>query len=342
MLFKTIITGRFQFHSPRSFRNALELFNHRGEIYYKNDIALKSEDIFSEEELALIIPRHICQVAKKTWKSTINLLEYTAQFSLSGNIEAWMIESGKALQYAFIEPKSDKQAVRCFLKGREMLEIPGKETEAIEYFTKAINKFEDHAQALQHRGEAYLSLGEFNKAKADFEEGLSKDMLISSAHLGLGKVALQEEKLEDAVSNFDQAIKHSIPMQPKYWLARRMKGECLLALEEFDKASVEFKFFTNRNFEEGDPNKPNLKKAYFDYGRSLMAIGKYEPAIAAFSKSAELEEATSHAVVEEDEVLVMRGLARKKAGKEDFEKDWRKAAKIGSLKAKRLLAEAAA
>ncbi len=341
MLFKTIITGRLQFNSERSYNNALELYLHRGEVYYKNDIALKAEEVFEDETLALVVPRHICQLSEKTWKSTIHLLEYTAQFALSGMIEAWMVEDGKALDYAFIEPKSDKQAVQCFLKGRRYLKLESSPEEAVGEFTRAVKKFGKHAAAFLFRGDAFLKMGRLEEARADYDRSLELDPLISSAHLGLGKVSMAEEKWKEAIAHFTHATKHSIPLQSKYWVARRLKGESHLEIDEFEKASVEFKFFTKRGFKEGDPNHADLKKVYFDYGKALLALGKYEQAIQAFSESASYEE-KSNVTVEQDELLILRGLARQKAGRDDFETDWRKAAKSGSARAKQLLAKAEA
>ena len=62
------------------------------------------------------------------------------------------------------------------------------------------------------------------------------------------KLAIDKNDHEGAIEDLQQAIKTSIPLQPIYWTARRKKGMCHIALNEYEEAAKDFKFFTNRKF----------------------------------------------------------------------------------------------
>ena len=99
MTYKTIWTGRLEFGSARSFEKVLKMYQHRVESYYKFDILLEEEEIFDEASASLTVPRFITQGTKKSWKNTISMLEYVAQFAVAGNMTAWMTENGKILHH---------------------------------------------------------------------------------------------------------------------------------------------------------------------------------------------------------------------------------------------------
>ena len=158
MTYKTIFKGRLEFGNARSYDKVLKMYQHRVENYYKSDVLLVEEEIFDESSYSLIVPRYITQGSKKSWKNTMSLVEYVAQFAVSGNFGGWMTEEGKILQHGIVEPKSERQAVQAFLRGRELSNAKGKETEAVEALTKAIEKYEGHAQAYERRGHVNLML----------------------------------------------------------------------------------------------------------------------------------------------------------------------------------------
>ena len=147
MLFKTIIQGRIEFGTQKAYDMAVKMFISRAESYYKNDIMFLPEEIFFPDELSLSIPRIVKQVYAKSFKNTSILLEYIAQFGLSGEMDIWQVEQGKILHYKHLEPSSDKAAVQQYLKGKKLVDEQGKEEEAISALNKAIEKYDRHAQA---------------------------------------------------------------------------------------------------------------------------------------------------------------------------------------------------
>ena len=120
MTYKTIFKGRLEFGSQKSYDKVLKMYHHRVENYYKSDILLNEEEIFDESSTSLNVPRFITQGSVKSWKNTVSLLEYLAQFAVSGNMGTWVTEEGKILYHGFVEPKSDKMAVQAYLKGCEL------------------------------------------------------------------------------------------------------------------------------------------------------------------------------------------------------------------------------
>ena len=69
---------------------------------------------------SLTVPKFIVHGSEKSWKNTVRLLEYVAQFAVAGNFGAWMTEEGKVLLQDFVEPQSDRIAVQAYLEGRRL------------------------------------------------------------------------------------------------------------------------------------------------------------------------------------------------------------------------------
>jgi len=87
-----------------------------------------------------------------------------------------------------------------------------------------------------------------------------------------------EENWEEAIADYEQAIKLSVALQPIYWEARRKKAVCHMKVNEFTKAEFDLKLFTNRKFEDTNPNLKFKPWAHYFYGEVLMELEKYEEA----------------------------------------------------------------
>lgn len=336
MTYKTIFSGHLEFGSERSYGKVLNMFQHRVEHYYRFDILLTEEDIFDSETLSLKVPRYINkETPNKSWKNTVNLLEYLAQFAVSGSVSAWKIGGAKP-EYKLIEPKGDKVAVQAFLKGRELIKIKGKEAEAKKALSRAIDKFARHALAYERRGYINFRLRNYDDAMYDFTKSININQRNPESRLGRARVKILKGDLQGAIEDLGEAVKQSIPLQPIYWTARRLKSECHIELEEFDKAIFELKLFTKRQFKTDNPNYKWRKNAFFNYGKSLLEVGEYASAIQAFNEAVKIEEGKEH--TPEADQFLYRGIALKKAGKKGFVKDWKEAAGLGSTKAAELLA----
>ena len=335
MTFKTIFSGRLEFGSARSFEQVQKMFLHRLENFYKNDVVLKQEEIFNEEDHTLDIPRLVTQSSEKNWRNTINLLDYISQYAVAGSLSAWVTDSGKVLKHRVIEPQSDKAAVQSFLKGREFIKAQGKENEARKALSRAIEKFERHALAYERRGYVNYVLRNYKDAIYDFSKSIDINPNHGDAYLGRALVRIAQDQLRDALPDLEKAIKKSIPLQPNYWKARRIKGECHLQLEEYDEAIFELKLFTKRQFSSDNPNFGMRKRGFSQYGQALLAKGEYDNAIKAFDQAIDLQEENEENI--DIEPYLFRGIALQKSGQRGFEKDWKKAADRGSQRAVELL-----
>lgn len=335
MTYKTIFKGRLEFGSTKSYETVLKMYQHRVENYYKSDILLDEEEIFNEETFSLTVPRLVIQGSEKSWKNTISMLEYCAQFAVAGNMTAWMTENGKILKHGIVEPKSDRTGVQAFLKGRILCEEKGKEDEAIKSLNKAIEKYDRHAQAYERRGNINFQLKNYEDAIYDFSKSIDFSPSNAEPYYGRANVKLAQKNIEGAIEDFGMTIKTSIPLQPIYWKARRAKANCHMLLDDLEGATQDLKFFSKRNFPNDHPCKPYKREMTFHYGKALLKAGQAEEALDVFNTVFEIKEGKDK--ISDADKYLYRGIARKSAGKNGFLKDWKEAQKLGSKKATELL-----
>ncbi|NBC08530.1 MAG: tetratricopeptide repeat protein [Bacteroidetes bacterium] len=339
MTYKTIFSGHFEFGTERSYSRMFDMFEHRAENYYRNAILMKAEDVFNEEARSMDVPRLIVQAATgKEWRNTINMLEFVAQYAIAGSFSAWMVEDGKVIKQRFIEPDSDKVAVQAFLHGRDLIKEEGREQEAMKALSRAIDKFERHAKAYERRGFVNHQLRNYEDALYDYSKSIDINPNAADPYMGRALVYIVQEKYHEAAEDLELAIKRSIPLQPLFWQARRIKGECHLKLEEWEKAEFQLRFVTKRQFAKEDSNYKWRKRALLNYGRALLGLERYADAVKAFDATFDIEDALD---IPEADLLLYRGIALQKAGKKGFKKAWKQAANQGSSKAAELLEGAA-
>ncbi len=326
--YKSIFKGRLEFGNPKSYDKVLKMYQHRVENYYKMDILLNEEEIFDQEAFTLNVPRFITQGSVKSFKNTVSLLEYVAQFAVSGDIGIWMTEEGKILRHNRVEPKSDRGAVQAYLKGRELSGQEGKEDEAMSALSKAIEKFERHAHAYERRGYVNYMLKNFEDARYDFTKSIDMCSINPDAYFGRAKLKMKEEDYKGAIEDFNNAVKTSIPLQPIYWHARRLKADCHFKLNDYNGALLDLKLFSKRHFSEDNPNYNFKRSVLFNYGRALMETQSFEEAIAVFQRVHETDYGTDS--IPEGDKFYYLGMAKKQAGKNGYVKDLKKAAELGS------------
>ena len=332
---KSIIQGRLEFASEKSFNQMYKMYEYRIDNFYKNDILFK-DDVFDDENLLINIPRLINIQEEKHWENTIKLLEYLAQFAIAGSISAWLVHEGKILQYAVIEPDSDKAVVQTFIKGQKLASEIGKEEEAIAALTRVIEKRNSHAQAYERRGFVNYIMGDYAGALYDFNKCISYDPSIPSAYYWKARVHMRQEQWEEALEDLDMTTKKAIALQPVYWKARRRKAYCYINLGQYENAAKELMLFTKRNYEKDNPNYAYLRECYAKYAEVLIKLDRPEEALEAIVKGIELTDQEEYAP--EKRLLTLRGLAKHKLG-EGGQDDLQRAAELGSDEAEKLLAK---
>ena len=338
--FKTILSGCLEFGNQRSYDQVLKLYQHRTENYYRNDILLKAEEVFREESFILTVPRFIKECPEKSWKNTLNLLEYVAEFAVAGDLRAWVIHEGTLIEQRIIEPVGDKTAIQAFIQGRELVKEKGMEEEAKNALDRAIDKFERHALAYERRGVVNFKLRNYTDALYDFSKSIDINPNIPEPYWGRANVKIKKQDLSGAIADLEAAIAKSIPHQPVYWSARRLKGELHLQLGEYQKAIFELKLVANRKFVEDDPNYKWQKNVLYNYGKALFEMEQFGESVDIFNRMINFQASRDEAPSKADQYF-NRGLARQKAGESGFVNDFKEAAELGSEKAAAILEEIA-
>jgi tetratricopeptide (TPR) repeat protein len=145
---------------------------------------------------------------------------------------------------------------------------------------------------------------------------------------------------EKAIEDFNNTLKKSIALQPIYWKSRKLKAQCHIHMKEWDLAAFDLKLFSNRKFGTDDINNDYVRWSLYQYGVILNRKGEYNEALIQFNKALEIPP-ISKSDIKDAEILLVRGLAKKEAGKNGYIKDIKDAAKLGDKKAKSLLGEMA-
>ena len=328
MFYKSIIQGRLTFGTRKSYDKVVKMYEYRTETYYKNDILLEKEDIFSDELMVLTVPRFVGNATDKGFKNTISLLHYCAQFAVAGAMQAWMIEEGQVLNQAEIAPDSDRAVVQQFNKGDILFKEGGKEEEAIEAFNKTIERYNMHAQAYERRGWTNMHLHHFQRALDDFNKSISLDDSIAYAYYGKAIIKHNEHNLTEAIANYELALKKSVALQPLYWKARLRKAECHIELGQWDKAHFDLKFFHKRKFKEGDTNRLRKPRGASMFGRVLYEMGEHKEAVLILTEALEFDIPDAKGF-NKSETYYYRGMAKKALRKRDHKIDLAKAEELG-------------
>ncbi len=288
---RTIFNGRLEFKNSKSFERVKGLYEQRIETFYKDDILFRMDQITEEENCAITIPKHVGQGTEKSWKNTVQLLEYISQYAISGKVQAWMTENGQVLLSSDIEPEGDKAAIINYRKGVE-LHQEGKADEAIEAFDKALNTFEKHSLALEKRAYAKLMNQDIDGACKDFCQSIEHYPQNPEAYLGRARVWIEKAEYEKAKEDLTQTLKYAVPMQPVFWKARRLKAKAHLNLQEWDKAIFELKFFSKRTYLPEDPNYQWKRASLVQYGCLLWKEGDMDAATAQLQEALRYNSAT--------------------------------------------------
>lgn len=294
---KSIIQGRLDFGSEKSFIQMLKMYQHRIDNFHKGEVFLK-EDAFDATTFSINVPRLITMGMEKAWTNSVTLLEYLAQFAISGSISAWLVQDGKILKYAVIEPKGDKAVVQNFIIGQKLSAEAGKEKEALKALTKVIEQHDSHAQAYERRGYMNYALGKMADALYDFNKCISYDASIPSAYYCRAKVHMNTKNYDAAIADLVLTTQKAIALQPIYWKARLLKGQCHLYKQEYGEAVKEFKLFTGRIFTKDDPNYQNRKEAHYLLAQAHLALKETGKALEALETAQKITDKTDKTLQE--------------------------------------------
>lgn len=333
MFYKSIFQGKIEFDNPRSFSKALKMFRHRVENYHKStEIIFEEEQLFNEEELTIALPRTVLNTTEKAWKTTVNLLSYTAQFGISGSMGVWMIDEGKLMHFAWIEPESDKAVVKNYLEGKKLAKVEGKEDEAIELLTKAIELYDKHSQAYERRGFLNYILEKYHDAERDFSKAIEWDQGNAAAFLGRARIKMRRNDYKAALEDLKMTIAKSLALQDIHWHARRLKADCLMHMEDYKGAEFELRFFLKKEFKKTSRNSRHKKASFYKYAEVMKQLGDTEKALENLKEALKIEDPEQKYITDADIYLEM-SICKKELGKNGHLADLKRAAKMGNTRA---------
>lgn len=334
MYYKTIIKGKFDFGKQKTFDKVHKMAIHKVENLYRDAVCIDIEEAFDEENHCFFIPRTVYNITEKFWKNTVNLIEYLSQFAVVGRFYVWVIQDGQMIVKKEFEPCSEKNIVQYYLKGNRLMD-EGENEKAIASYNKAIAKYENHSIAYEKRGMINYKLQNYEDSLYDFEKSIKLYPQNGPAHFGQALAMLKLGKTAEAEKALEQTIKKTIPHQPIYWRARRMRGVALLELKQYEKAVKEFSLITKRKFDSKDLNYQWLKYCFYMLGKALNELQRFGEASKSLEKALEID--SDKKVVTNDEILLLKGEILKSLGDNNYLKVWKKAEEMGNKKAGSLL-----
>ncbi len=282
--YKVIIAGQLEFGSQRAYDQVREQYAHRMENYYKNDILLKPEVIFKEDEMTLDVPRTVMPSTERLWLNTLNLLERVVTFSIAGSLNLWRLDAGMMVDHHKLEPKSDRTTVQLFNRGRELVDQHDHEQEALNMMTKVVGRFERHAQAYERRGFVNYRLGNDKDALYDYSKSITINPLMPESYYGRGLVHLRQGQIAEASADFEAVTRNSIPHQAIYWMAQVALGDTYLDLGRPADAMRLFSMFSKRKQRIASLDRYDRRVA-FQLGQLYVKAGRTNDALAAFEQA---------------------------------------------------------
>jgi tetratricopeptide (TPR) repeat protein len=83
---------------------------------------------------------------------------------------------------------------------------------------------------------------------------------------------MHQKNYESAIADLELTTQKAIALQPIYWQARFLKGQCHFHLQQYAEAAKEFKLFIARTFVKDDPNFEKKKEAYYRHAQALAGL----------------------------------------------------------------------
>lgn len=140
----------------------------------------------------------------------------------------------------------------------------GKMEEAIQEYSKAINKDPRNAAAYNNRGIVYDDLEQYEKAIEDYNKAIELDSNDALAYNNRGVAYDNLGQYEKAIEDYDKAIK----LDPDYAAAYNNRGVIYNALGQYEKA-IEC-------YTQAIKLDPKYKTAYQNRAKAYRVIGKKE------------------------------------------------------------------
>jgi tetratricopeptide (TPR) repeat protein len=177
----------------------------------------------------------------KSWKGkTVLLAEFNVQIvngktDSEGNLVP--VATLKSIQYQVEDEEGDYVKVHehgvpgWFDKSKA---VPLEE--AVDYFTKAIDKQPNVAEWHNRRAEAYLAKRQFERAVEDYNEALRLAPGAAAYHNNRGRARSSLGDFDGAIEDFGEAVRRD----PKHFFAYDNRGVARIAKKDFEAAIKDF------------------------------------------------------------------------------------------------------
>ncbi|MEE3349650.1 MAG: tetratricopeptide repeat protein [Candidatus Gastranaerophilaceae bacterium] len=192
-------------------------------------------------------------------------------------------------------------------KGNALYNL-GEYNDAAESFSHAIEKEPDEAEHYYDRSWSYCNMDKYEDSIIDINKALEIEPKASAFYYDRGRFEYWAERYKDAVISFTKGIELK-PTENKYLF----RGNCYMALEEFDLALADF----NSSIE----IDPEFARAYYRRGILYKKMELLENAARDFKKAIELDPKC-------DDAMTELGFIHIQMGKKDAMKYFNKAIKI--------------
>lgn len=126
------------------------------------------------------------------------------------------------------------------------------------------------------RGEHAAAAGDIQQASADFHKALELNPMFARAHVGLGGLALKQQKYEEALKECNEAIRLEASQE-----AYSARGDAYANLQQYEQAVADYA--QARRFD------PSVARVYLKWSEQLRRNGKTEQAEQAYQRALELD-----------------------------------------------------
>ena len=155
------------------------------------------------------------------------------------------------------------------------------------------------------RGEYYFDIGEFDKARADFES-LVTITSVAEAFLGRGCFRMKMGELTSALDDFN----HAIEIEPTNVMAYSNRGATYRKLDDMEKALANYDLAIQHN--------PDYATAYINRAFAYYKVGRYADGVADCDRALELRPNVSNTY--NNRGLCRAALGDKKGARADFQR----------------------
>lgn len=161
-------------------------------------------------------------------------------------------------------------------------EDEGRPADALKLYDQAIASAPENARAHLNRGNALMSLQDFDGAIKAYETASLLDPAHAGAHFNMGNALGRQRRFEEACGAYRRALE----LKPSFVDAEVALGSALDELGKLDDAVLHYRLALRA--------QPELAPVYGNLGAVLVKLRRFDDAVAAFRRALELDPRLTH------------------------------------------------